>query len=68
MSKSPCIKACTFDREKDLCTGCYRRLSEIANWSLKSSSEKDKIIESAKKLKMELENLERTRSCFKQKD
>lgn len=30
---TPCIKACVVDGASSLCLGCYRTLSEIAEWS-----------------------------------
>lgn len=30
---TPCIKVCVVDGASSLCLGCYRTLSEIAEWS-----------------------------------
>ena len=29
---SPCIKVCVMDARRELCTGCWRTLGEIAAW------------------------------------
>jgi predicted Fe-S protein YdhL (DUF1289 family) len=29
---TPCIKVCVVDGESGLCMGCYRQLSEVAQW------------------------------------
>jgi uncharacterized protein len=31
--ESPCINVCVIDAQTNLCTGCHRSLSEIAQWS-----------------------------------
>lgn len=58
MIQNPCIRECIFNYDEDYCTGCYRRLDDIWDWSGRSDSEKIEIIERAKKLKEELEDLE----------
>ncbi len=30
---SPCVKICTYDPERGLCSGCGRTLEEIGAWS-----------------------------------
>lgn len=30
---SPCINICRMDPDSGLCSGCFRTLDEIANWS-----------------------------------
>jgi predicted Fe-S protein YdhL (DUF1289 family) len=30
--KSPCVKVCIMDPERDVCMGCCRSLDEIARW------------------------------------
>lgn len=30
---SPCINVCRMDPDSGLCSGCFRTLDEIANWS-----------------------------------
>lgn len=57
MIESPCIKECIFNYEEDYCTGCYRRLDDIFDWSKKTDQEKKRIIQRAKKLKKEKERL-----------
>nr|WP_251368107.1 DUF1289 domain-containing protein [Polynucleobacter asymbioticus] len=37
---SPCINWCDINPENGFCRGCYRTLSEIANWSELANSEK----------------------------
>lgn len=38
--ESPCIKICVVHPESRLCTGCWRSIDEIANWSRMSSDER----------------------------
>lgn len=42
--RTPCIKVCIVDGESGLCLGCYRRLSEVAQWSRFSDAERDTIL------------------------
>lgn len=37
---TPCIKVCVVDGASSLCLGCYRTLSEIAEWSRLSDDER----------------------------
>ncbi|QWD90690.1 DUF1289 domain-containing protein [Polynucleobacter sp. MWH-Braz-FAM2G] len=37
---SPCINWCDINPENGYCRGCYRTLSEIANWSDLTNPEK----------------------------
>jgi predicted Fe-S protein YdhL (DUF1289 family) len=37
---SPCINVCAVDGRSGLCTGCGRRLKEIAGWSAMSEAER----------------------------
>lgn len=30
---TPCVQVCIVDGDSSLCLGCYRTLSEIADWS-----------------------------------
>lgn len=39
---SPCIRICVI--KDGLCTGCFRSLKEIANWSQYTESERDQIM------------------------
>lgn len=41
--KSPCISVCALD-EEDVCTGCYRSLQEIRDWSSASNVRRREII------------------------
>jgi uncharacterized protein len=43
--KTPCIKVCVVDGESGLCMGCYRRLSEVAQWARFTDAERDAILE-----------------------
>lgn len=40
---SPCISVCQIHAVTGMCTGCYRSLSEIANWSHADGDEKRRI-------------------------
>lgn len=40
---SPCISVCALD-DKDVCTGCYRNLQEIGEWSSMTNSRKREVI------------------------
>lgn len=65
MVESPCIRECVFDQEGGYCTGCYRQLDDLWDWSKKADSEKLEIIQRAERLKQELEDLERSTSSSK---
>jgi predicted Fe-S protein YdhL (DUF1289 family) len=45
---SPCINWCDINPENGYCRGCYRTLTEIAEWSELSNPEKLKIWEELK--------------------
>lgn len=40
---SPCVSVCALDDE-DVCTGCYRTLEEIGDWSEMDNSRKREVI------------------------
>ncbi|WP_373081481.1 DUF1289 domain-containing protein [Zhongshania sp.] len=40
---SPCISVCALD-EYDICTGCYRSLQEIGDWSELSNMAKREVV------------------------
>lgn len=40
---SPCVSVCALDDE-DICTGCYRSLNEIGNWSGMDNARKREVI------------------------
>jgi uncharacterized protein len=40
---SPCVSVCALDDE-DVCTGCYRTLKEIGDWSEMDNSRKREVI------------------------
>ena len=42
--KTPCIKVCIVDGESGLCLGCYRKLSEVAQWTRFTEAERDEIL------------------------
>jgi predicted Fe-S protein YdhL (DUF1289 family) len=42
--KTPCIKVCVVDGESALCMGCYRRLSEVAQWARFTDAERETIL------------------------
>ena len=42
--ESPCIKVCVIDPGSNLCTGCLRTLSEIAQWSVMPTEQRNKIM------------------------
>jgi hypothetical protein len=41
---TPCVKVCVVDGESGLCMGCYRLLSEVAQWSRFSDEERAAIM------------------------
>jgi len=42
--KTPCIKVCVVDGESGLCLGCYRKLSEVAQWTRFTDAEREVIL------------------------
>jgi len=38
--KSPCVKVCIMDPERDVCMGCARTLEEIARWAVMTDAER----------------------------
>ena len=48
--KSPCINICKLDANK-ICTGCYRTIDEIANWTKCTDHTKAQIIKESEKKK-----------------
>ena len=38
--KSPCVKVCIMDPERDVCMGCARTLDEIARWGVMSEEQR----------------------------
>jgi len=42
--KTPCIRVCTMDPERDVCLGCCRTLDEILRWGDMSDAERDRIM------------------------
>ena len=37
---TPCVKVCVVDGESGLCIGCYRQLSEVAQWARLTDAER----------------------------
>jgi predicted Fe-S protein YdhL (DUF1289 family) len=46
---TPCVGQCGLD-ENEICVGCYRSSSEIADWMNKSEDEKIEIVIRCKKM------------------
>ena len=42
--KSPCVKVCVMDPQRDVCMGCARTLDEIARWGLMADRERDAVM------------------------
>jgi len=42
--KTPCIKVCVVDGESGLCLGCFRKLSEVAQWARLTDAERDEVM------------------------
>jgi predicted Fe-S protein YdhL (DUF1289 family) len=42
--KSPCVKVCIMDPQRDVCMGCARSLDEIARWGVMSEKERDAVM------------------------
>jgi hypothetical protein len=53
---SPCIQVCQMSPNSTVCTGCYRSLSEIANWSRLTDSEKIRVIAAAQERRVSLKS------------
>ncbi len=45
--QSPCISVCALD-ENDVCTGCFRTLGEISDWSEYSNDKKRDVVSEAR--------------------
>ncbi|MBU3561013.1 DUF1289 domain-containing protein [Polynucleobacter hallstattensis] len=45
---SPCINWCDINPDNGFCRGCYRTLTEIADWSELSNSDKLEVLEKLK--------------------
>ena len=54
---SPCIACCKLDAEK-VCIGCYRHISEIANWNRKTEPELQAIMQQVAKRKTRYQQLD----------
>jgi predicted Fe-S protein YdhL (DUF1289 family) len=42
--KSPCVKVCIMDPQREVCMGCGRTLDEIARWGVMGDSERDTVM------------------------
>ncbi len=42
---SPCMSVCVMDDAGEYCTGCYRTLAEIANWTELTLIQKRAVLE-----------------------
>jgi uncharacterized protein len=42
--KSPCVKVCVMDPERDACIGCCRTLEEIALWGRMSDAQREAVM------------------------
>jgi predicted Fe-S protein YdhL (DUF1289 family) len=42
--KTPCVKVCIMDPQREVCMGCARTLDEIARWGLMSEDERQRIM------------------------
>jgi predicted Fe-S protein YdhL (DUF1289 family) len=51
---SPCINWCDINPENGYCRGCYRTLTEIANWSELPNDDKLKIWEAITARKLQV--------------
>ena len=54
--KSPCVKVCIMDPQRDVCMGCCRTLEEIARWGVMSEEERVAIMDqlAARRERLEL--------------
>ncbi|UWQ26278.1 DUF1289 domain-containing protein [Leisingera aquaemixtae] len=43
--QSPCIKICVVHPEARICTGCYRSIDEIRDWSKMTNDERAEIMD-----------------------
>jgi predicted Fe-S protein YdhL (DUF1289 family) len=43
--QSPCIKICVVHPQARICTGCYRSIDEIRDWSGMSNEERAEIMD-----------------------
>ena len=42
---SPCVQICVIHPAERICTGCYRTIDEITDWSKLSDAERGQLIE-----------------------
>ena len=48
----PCVKRCSLN-EEEICLGCFRTFNDMVRWNKASVEEKQEMLNSAKKRKME---------------
>ncbi|MEE2025724.1 MULTISPECIES: DUF1289 domain-containing protein [Alkalimonas] len=53
---SPCIACCKLDTHK-VCIGCYRHITEIANWNRKTAAELNDIMQRVAERKQQYASL-----------
>lgn len=53
MNNSPCVGVCQLLEDEPVCAGCFRTMSEIANWLRLSESEKARVLDGIQKRKTE---------------
>lgn len=46
--KSPCVGICTLDKETSICSGCFRHVDEIIDWTAYADEEKRTVLEKCK--------------------
>jgi uncharacterized protein len=46
---SPCTRVCVLDPAAEFCLGCYRTLTEIAEWETYSAEEKRKVLQNTER-------------------
>ncbi len=42
--ESPCVKICTYDPARGLCTGCGRTLAEIGDWFAMTDDQRRRVM------------------------
>ncbi|MBD2860170.1 DUF1289 domain-containing protein [Spongiibacter sp. KMU-158] len=53
---SPCISVCVLD-EQDICTGCFRNVQEITEWSVLSNEARREVVQLANSRRKDYFNL-----------
>jgi predicted Fe-S protein YdhL (DUF1289 family) len=55
--ENPCVYKCIFDFDNHICSGCFRNLDDVWDWSKMSQSDKIKAIKNAKNNRRKYNNL-----------